>query len=619
MKKSLLALFLCLVMLFGMIASSCGDSDGEEGESDKPRYTITLHTITGDSTTDEQIRLVQDEFNRITNSKFNTKVILKLYKESEYDSEIQKLIDNMHAKRDEEAEIEEYNRMMRDEMGAEGKDWKDVSPEPVKEVGEDDEIYPREKENQLDIFLVRSLKQYSTLVADEDILPLSDVMESSSAKLSTYVFPTLVRGTKISSLLGNLNYGVFNNTVLGNGEYKYLLLNKELMDKYQFDPETIQSQYENLREFLLEVKEGEEDVIPFLGDFPLPVEYFGEKGESVLGFFLSSYARKKFNSLSSIPKVEENGDIQLRNLLRTNSFIEWAENYNKLFQAGCIVKEADENAKFAAKIITGDVTLSPSYKDVYGNYKTDENGFSYITGEDGIDYYVSIYQRPIASNADVFGAGYVVSSFVGRNLGIDDENAVKRCMEIITAFNTDIELSNIFQYGVREKNYTFVDENAGVIRRLDDSYSMDIRYTGNIFLKYRSEDMDEFWTFNSKNKWENAKNSNLDSIFSCQLGYVNPEADEDYENVLPCDKTEEECIDYLCEISPEIIRDVLEFVDTEDTNFREHLADKANETDSLPELSAFTKLDREKSTTGKYYQRYNKWYQAHYNVKIGLG
>ena len=61
--------------------------------------------------------------------------------------------------------------------------------------------------------------------------------------------------------------------------------------------------------------------------------------------------------------------------------------YNKLYQAECIVAKTaeNENSKFAATIIEGDVTLSPTFADLYGNYKTDEYGFKYITDENGVE------------------------------------------------------------------------------------------------------------------------------------------------------------------------------------------------------------------------------------------
>lgn len=626
MKKSLLALFLCLVMCFGMVAASCGDSSGDDTttEGDVPRYTITLHTVTNDSTTEQQAKVVEDAINNITHSKFNTNIVLKLYKESEYDAAISGMIDAIHKKQEEAEAREESIAQAEKEARARGETFvpeTESTPEEELVPGSSDSIYPAAKEGQLDIFLVRSLDQYADLIANGDIMPLDAQISGSSKLLSSYVYPTLMRAAKANKDNTNQVYGIFNNTVLG--DYEYLLLNKELVDKYEFDPEEIYD-VSTIKEFLLEVKENEEGVIPFLGEFTLPVEFFGGKEPNILGVFMGDYVTRYLStnssSLSMVPRVKEYGDMELRNLLTTSAFVEWAANYNELYQAGCIVGETEENAEsdFAARIIKGDVTLSPTYASTYGNYKTDEYGFKYITYEDGKDYYVSIYKRPVADNDAVFGAGYVISSTVQENLGASkEETAVARCMEIITALNTDTELSNILQYGVKDVHYT-VDDKTGMLHKIDDSYSMDIRYTGNIYLKYRCDDMSDYWLFMSENSWENAKNTNKESVYSPLLGFINPAGEEALDEdgnprTIAIDLSYDECIAELQRVSPEMFKSVLEYEDTEEMDFRNHLVEVRNESTKLKALEAFT------NQYGKYYLRYNRWYQDHYEVKIGLG
>ena len=88
MKKSLLALLIALILCLAVMLTGCGEEEESQssiktGEEITP-ITLTLYSITNDSTTPEQIALVEEAFNNVTQAKYNTNVVLKLYKESEY-------------------------------------------------------------------------------------------------------------------------------------------------------------------------------------------------------------------------------------------------------------------------------------------------------------------------------------------------------------------------------------------------------------------------------------------------------------------------------------------------------------------------------------------------------
>ena len=73
MKKSLLALLIALVLCLAVMLTGCGDDEGSDsgiktGEEITP-LTITLYSITNDSTTPEQIALVEEAFNNVTQAK----------------------------------------------------------------------------------------------------------------------------------------------------------------------------------------------------------------------------------------------------------------------------------------------------------------------------------------------------------------------------------------------------------------------------------------------------------------------------------------------------------------------------------------------------------------------
>ncbi len=599
MKKSLLALFMALILSLTVLLTGCG-SDEEEGSGIKTGeeiqpLTITLYSITNDSTTPEQIAVVQEAFNSITQAKYNTNVILKLYPESEY----QTVVDSLIQKNRELSEGNALTFESADNLA----------------VGE----YPKERENQIDIFLVNSYKTYCSLAEAQDISAIDEELSNTATLLKSYIYPFNLNAAKVNGE----TYGVFNNSIYGG--YKYLLLNKEIVDAELYDPENLYNTT-NMSSFLRDVKAKYPDVIPFLGDIEAPIVNWTGTDYSLLGSFLSDelVSTNLVDALTYTPTSHPVGS-----LLENEDFITWAKRYNKLYTEGCIVEKTDanSNSKFAATIIEGDVTLSPTFSDVYGNYKVDEKtGFKYTT-IDGVDYYVNVYQRPLATNENVFNAGYCVSAYT--------EN-LSRCMEILTCLNTDAELSNTFMYGVKDVHYT-VNEETGIVTKISDSYSMNIEYIGNIYLLKQSTDMNEYWTSMSNNNWQNAKNTNREAIMSPTLGFnfvPNQKTKDqiDLENADIAEKNDEEgtsdpyllftklsyeeACDIVAEKTTADVRALLTYQPTPEKDFSAYLNELKlhYQIDSIKPAEAAEALAALTSPQGMYYlqDQYNEWYAEAY-------
>lgn len=611
MKRSLLALLLALVMCLSLFCTACSSSDEKEddpdviktGEAEITPMTLTLYAPTKGTTTQAQVEKVQEAFNNITQSKFNTNVILKLIPEDKYEETIQSTLDNIHKQIEEEEAAEESRLQAEKEAILRGEELpKETTPAETKPEADKDtpEIsYPAERENQLDIFLVNSFETYYELAVAGELSPIDEELAEGAKLLNSYIYPYSLRAAKVEGY----TYGVFNNAVYGG--YKYLLLNKELVDKYNYDPEEM-SDINSISLFLQEVKQNEPNVVPFLGELEAPVIYW-DNTPSIIGAFVGSTlsASGRVDATSYRPEA-----IYPASLLNSTPYRAWWTEYNKLYQANCIIEKttANENSKFAATVIDGDVTLSPTYADTYGNYKVDEYGFKYITDENGVDYYVSVYRRPVADNSNVFNAGYVVSAYT---------EDISRCMEIITCLNTDATLSNIFMYGIQNEHYT-IDEETKLVHKTTDEYAMDISTIGNIYLINPSDDMDEYWTFMSKNGWENAKNTNREAIMSPYLGfYFNPEKplEEDLaEGQIMIDMTFKEVYAEIVKLSAPYLESIKTFRDAPEMNFERYILSLRSAIGEELYFEAVTDYDK-----GIYYMAspYNKWYQDHYKVSLG--
>lgn len=575
MKKSLLALVLALIMCLSIFCTGCGSSKDEENpdvmktDSETKAITLTLYAPTKSTTTEKEIAVVEEAFNTITQAKFNTNVVLKLIPEDEYDATIAATVKNAN-----------------------------ISTEPENKEDKDGK-YPAVKKDQLDIFLVKSFETYYELAKNGDLAPLDEEIAEPSKLLNSYVYPYLLRAAKVDGS----TYGVFNNTIFG--DYEYLLLNKELVDKYNYPPEKL-NDISIMSMFLQEVKNNEAGVIPFLGELEAPVVYWNDT-ESLIGAYLGSAMSSSgaIDATSYRPEALYPG-----NLFNSTDYMQWMKEYNELYQANCLVAETEENknSKFAATVIEGDVTLSPTYADVYGNYKTDDKGFKYITdAETGVDYYVSVYKRPLADNNNVFNAGFVVSA---------STEDIGRCMEIITCLNTDAQISNIFTYGVQDVHYT-IDEKTGLVHKTTDDYAMDIENIGNIYLLKPSDDMNDFWKFMSANEWQNAKNANRESIMSPFLGYYyNPEkpAEEDLtEDQVMVDKTFEEVYAEVVKLSANYFQSAKTYTSANGEDFSTFFTKTKVTINEDPMVQALADYQK-----GIYYMAapYNEWYQKHYAVSL---
>ena len=84
LNKKIICLVLVFVFMLPFVLTGCSDSgDVTTGRTTKP-LTFTLYGITGEGTTEEAIKAVEDAMNVYTEGKFNTHIILRLYPESEY-------------------------------------------------------------------------------------------------------------------------------------------------------------------------------------------------------------------------------------------------------------------------------------------------------------------------------------------------------------------------------------------------------------------------------------------------------------------------------------------------------------------------------------------------------
>ncbi len=159
--------------------------------------------------------------------------------------------------------------------------------------------------------------------------------------------------------------------------------------------------------------------------------------------------------------------------------------------------EVKEGQTAAVSFVKGDARIKQMY----------EKEGVYV-GEDGKEYYVVVAEYPEATEEELYGNMFAVYA---------NSSYLSRAMEVITHLNTNKELRDLFQYGIKGQHYELVgDDNNKTVRLLSNEqygiYRMDIEKTGNCFIVTPPESM-------GADAWTYAKMQNNDSLINPLLGF----------------------------------------------------------------------------------------------------
>lgn len=469
-------------MALPLVLTGCGDDDSIVATSMKKAMTITLYGITNESTTEEAVKEVQDALNAYTEGQYNTHVILHLYTEDKYYEVIEEklqAIEDQKAFEEAEEKRKKEEAKKRKEEGLPETKAPETAPAEIEtkpaetflDRGVIRDVYPDEKDLQLDVFMVQGFNKLQEYINKEYLSTLDESLGGTSKTIKKYITSDLLATTTVG---GNV-FGIPSNYIYG--EYTYLLVKKEIADRYGYSAADVDTLNE-LQYFLMDAKRDYPDHITLYNDPVCVTEYLTSK-PSLLGYPLANSTTLRSNGA---PKV-------ILNYATYTAYINAAVNWPKL---GYITKgdyhNIPDDTKFAAAFIKGDITAAKKYEE---------------------DYYVINFLNPVSLSNDRPGTVFCI----GKNT-LD----ATRCGEIITALQTKAEFINTFAYGVKGVHYT-VDDDTGLVTRLNKDYSMDYKNIGNLFLLTPCDDMSEEMLKLAKNNWAEAKQHSLDTIDSPFTGF----------------------------------------------------------------------------------------------------
>ena len=477
-------MFLCAVMMLSLVLTSCsvnsGDVETVEGEeelteSDRTPVTLTFWLPAETEIDAETVAMVQGAMNTYLKSNFSTAVELKIFTEEAYKAAVDERLDAIEEKAEQERieeekrkEEERYNRLHGITTEATtAPETEETEVETFKdEYGVTQEKYPAVSDYQMDIFLITDYTDYLAYIEREALSELDTTLNGTSKVLKSYIYPHFFTAAKFNGS----TYAIPNNHALG--EFKYLLLNKELIKKYSYDEELLaaavldEGNLSGCEDFINDIVKYEDttEVTPLLSwTDPAGMYYWGEDGEwSVLA-----------SNFGATPMYNQSGSIG--SIFKNNTYKANFKFMKGLEEAGAIAEDPANCDNFAVGVVEGDASDVAVYAE---------------------NYYISVYDYPKATQEELFAGAFAISSYTAN---------FDRAMEVIVALNTVTELRDILQYGVKGVHFDYSPD--GTVTKLNDDYNMNILYTGNVYMASLEEGTDP-------ELWENAKEINLSSYLT---------------------------------------------------------------------------------------------------------
>lgn len=262
MRRRLICFALCLLMVLSVSMVGCGkkeetDTTSEEASA-RPAVSLNMWVISDIEVSPETEKMVEDAFNAITKTKFTTQVDFRFFTEDEYYAELDKALG--YAYDNKLSSGEDVYFEMEGEEAAET-----VATEPEREYNEYGQLvlsYPEIPDTQIDIVFISGKDMHDRYVSEGKIQSVETNLNASSKVLKDYIYPTLLESAKVN----NNTYAIPNNHLVG--EYTFLLINKEMAEKYYIDTDNINT-FANCADLINDI--GTNEDIPAVLEYVNPV------------------------------------------------------------------------------------------------------------------------------------------------------------------------------------------------------------------------------------------------------------------------------------------------------------------------------------------------------------
>jgi len=369
-------------------------------------------------------------------------------------------------------------------------------------------VYPEAEANQLDIVYIQGEEMYNKYIENGWIVALDEYLGSTGSLLNDYISTTLMSGVKVDGQ----TFAIPNNVKMG--EYTYMLIDKELADDFKYTYDSF-ADITDCEYFLEDVKNSRPNTLPIASTFDecmnLFVWYWNINVEEdfELGYQYSVDTTNKPSVLGCVYGDSADigrGKIELKfeNLFANEEYTDILRILKSYEYDGLYKTENDTREGAAISFMTGTYAIKKqAFYDDKGNEK-DASDLSYgvYTDEDGKSYYVYVAKYPQAESSALYGNMFAVSA---------NSKNTESCMKVLTALNTNSKLKNLLQYGIEGVNYV-INEDTGMLERLNRDYLMNTERTGNCFISHPEEGLPADY-------WEDAKKQSNETLINPLLGF----------------------------------------------------------------------------------------------------
>ncbi len=487
MKKRVLALLLCAIIVFPLILTSCGgtedptDTTEKEEEAYLPPVSLNFYIITDDRTTNEAKGLMEQAFNLAC-------------KENDYKTEVHFVF--CTADEYEQIVYEKLEACENSTLPSPADKYQETVENPniqYNEIGLPVDVYPELYENQMDILLITSKAMHDKLKEDGQILDLTAALADKNKAINSHINSNLLNGSRVDGSL----YAVPNNVLIGT--YKYIIINKKLVDMVYMDESNFR-RYENehyifdynaaytfaknllsdketilhnINETIANPADQYTDLYPMTDsfkDFEYPtVALYDYNG--VKTFFGTTYTY--YNTYGS--------SVRLTNVLSLDA----GNDYRNFLSLKIAAKSEGfyaTSGTVGQNVLYGIDVIEASYADA----KLYEN-----------DYYLYQVDSPRLGDDDAFKAMFAVSKHTV---------SLERSMTIIEDLicNEDATLRNILQYGAPNQHFLLNEGSVLTVNRTRNcDYFMNYNYTGNVATLYPCLDDGMTTSFKEQFRFQN--------------------------------------------------------------------------------------------------------------------
>ncbi len=444
--------------------SSTGDDEAIDNineEASESALTLSMYLMSENEVSDEQADAIETAVNKITKSKFKTQLELHYFTADEYYEQLEASF----AAR-EEAEEKGLINDVSDDGTAEDETYED-------EWGVTQIKYPTIEGYQVDIFYMGGYEKFAEYLERGMLSNLNDEITSASKKLNTYISTPYL--TYMKAVNNKSIYAIPTNAAIG--EYTYLLLNKQALNKMHYDTE------EGLKYFTGITDEDVQDFLSKIGDYGYTPLYFDEEKLDYVD--LASDGIYYWG-------VDENGNLSTEFSVLSSVIQDGAKYGDKTSYLLDSMSNTVNQSRFSSQL---DVINTYKKNNYFGTAEQLEKGeiaMAYVKGGAEIpDEYSELYEAvivnyPTIETDDLYANMFAVTGYT---------TSLSRSMEILTYLNTNEEFRNLILYGIEGENYELVDSDYEdsdgnpykVVKMLNDSYQMDINKTGNTLIAYSKE------------------------------------------------------------------------------------------------------------------------------------